>query len=419
MNRSFYSKNGTKQVENHIQARRLYPVLTSDQLLVDPKLKALLRKIEEYAGLGDKQYEILYLNLILEFAEFVQILPSVPGGKLGGLLVDALERAAFALQFFQQDTSEKKSLLHAYAAFTAALFDDVGRVFTQQRVVIADMAGAYIKEWNPLSGFMRDFGEQYRVRTLSGSWTGLSRRLTPSLALKLLPEAGLNWLSQDKIILQMWLAVLMGEQAGDNWLVHLLVLIDKHIKDLRAKNMELPAIEVETEELKEYKELEDFMEWLMKGLNDGTISVNKTDSQVQVLDENNFLLDQKIFEIYHEKNPKTPNAKTLEEKFDKFMGTEDKVKYILKSSEAKTAKEKTGFFTTQTETSKLGKIPGGEETRIGKPLKANELGMNASSASASPIVQLINYAVATAALEQSMRQVDVGPGHPGVVSAKG
>lgn len=318
------SKGPRKNQRGLVQARHVYPVLNPEELLSDPKRKLFLKKIEDLCGLQKPFFELLYQQLVHDFVRYVQILPTIPGGKIGGLMDDSLERAVIALQFCKQDPERQDDTLFAYAAFTAALFDDVGRVLTQQKVFLSDSHGNYLDEWNPLKGFLGNFGDYYKVRSLGVSWVNLSHFVAPTIARQLMPEAGYLWIAEDFYIYQMWLAVLIGDTANGGALLNLLQLVEVKIEELRQKGVELGPVEIDHTNPPETELAEDFIEWLGEGIEKDQIQVNKAGSDVNIVSytdqQEAFILFNypELFQQFSERNG-IGDWRTVEKQFNNVL----------------------------------------------------------------------------------------------------
>jgi len=269
-----------KKTKPQYRGSSLFPVLSADKLLASDKKQIVLEKMQAKVDFPLHYYRLLYGNLLHDFAEFVQLIPTQMYGKLSQLLNDGLHRGLLALQIC---TEEGKSPLFTYAVFTAALLENIGIVPTQQIVILSNKRGEFIKEWQPVFGSMAAFGDYYKLRFTGERWINLKHYLTPILAQQLLPELGLQWLLTDKRLYEMWLAILTGDDKT-GWEIKLILqLIDERLDDLR-RELDFEDVDVPITAPEETEAGEKFLEWLIDGLDDGTIKVNEKDAFVHVVD---------------------------------------------------------------------------------------------------------------------------------------
>ena len=288
-----------KKAKPQYRGSSLFPVLSADKLLASDKKQIVLEKIQTKIDFPSHYYQLLYGNLLHDFAEFVQLIPARTYGKLGQLLNDGLHRGLLALQICAE---EDKSPLFTYAVFTVALLENIGIVPTQQIVILSNKRGEFIKEWQPVFGSMALFGDYYKLRFTGRRWINLKHYLTPILAQQLLPELGLQWLLTDKHLYELWLAILYGDDKT-GWAIKIILqLIDERLDDLR-KELDFEDVDVPITEPKETEAGEKFLEWLIDGLDDGTIKVNEKDAFVHIVDEGVLLEYPGIFRLFTEIYP--------------------------------------------------------------------------------------------------------------------
>lgn len=278
---------------------QLYPVLTfSELLLTDPMRRHFLEKLKKYSGLEESLHQTLYEITITQFAELVQILPAQFGGKPCSLMDGSLERASTALRHYHQSTGANFSHLYAYALFTAALFQDVGKIISQQAVMLSDEEGKFIAEWSAFAGSMVTLkAKYYKLRPIDDQWISLGQSVTPLLARQYMPPLGFEWIASDYKIFSLWMGVLTGEAESEGELLHWLQLSHKLIRLLPQRDR-LKSLEVNPTRPIQTALGEDFLSWLIAGLADGTIPVNADDANVHVLAEGGILLEPGIFQLF-------------------------------------------------------------------------------------------------------------------------
>lgn len=339
---------------NH--TRKIFPILDAQQLLSHPRRQLLLKKIAHACGLSATEHDALYTGLITQFVEFSQAIPSMIGGKLGGLMDDALERCNMVLQIYQENEQNKFDTRYAYALFSAALLLDVGKIITQQKIIISDEQGGYLDEWNPFTGCI-NHGNYYRMRPLGGSGVILGRYVTPILARQLMPEVGFLWIEDDYKLFQMWLAMLLDDTMAGGLLAHLLNLCVQRLEELRPKKEELlPPLAIVAREACETEHGDDFVDWLTQGLESKKITVNQPGSKIHIVDEGMFL-ESRIFDDFCKGYDKCKNAAVVIKQFNdlgftRLSGADLQLKrYFFESSEARaktSTRENNRYFLRQT-----------------------------------------------------------------------
>jgi hypothetical protein len=272
---------------------KLYPVLRVDELLANSRRRQLLERIKKHTNLDEENYGLLYQPLLDGFIEFVQALPYHPNGIPGSLMDYSLERSELALRFYNKQYAENLNPLEAYALFTVALLQDVGKVMSQQKVIMTNEKGEFFAEWLVCEGSLLNKTEFYKIRFLDQELVGLAQAVTPILARQLMPALGFTWLWDDQQIFRMWLAMLTGEGKAGWALDDLLQLINKQLEEEHNKNA-IPPLEIETKEPEETKLAEEFTAWLKDQLKDEKF-LNQENSLAHVLPSGDLLLEQQLF----------------------------------------------------------------------------------------------------------------------------
>ncbi|QLH43719.1 MAG: TraI domain-containing protein [Coxiellaceae bacterium] len=130
-----------------------------------------------------------------------------------------------ALQQYQSEIGEQSpDPKFTYALFSAALLLDVRQILVDKQIMISDAQGRFIKEWSPFDGAMLSMGNHYKIRRYDRPVAYVSRQLNVLFATKLMPKLGLSWLAANLDLLNMWLAVLVGDEAGAGSLGRILAL---------------------------------------------------------------------------------------------------------------------------------------------------------------------------------------------------
>lgn len=274
----------------------LLPVLTADELLFGHRHKGLLRQFRDLAELPSDDFDRSYGALIKNFMEFTQILPHKTSGIMGSLLNYGLARTAAVFQKYCQLRKTQTTPLLKFAVFSAALLKDVGRVLSNQRIVMVDETGEFHRDWNPFSGSMIGQTQFYKMYPISATYLRIESEATPMLARQLIPHDIFLWLSSDLSIFSDWLAALLGEEGVGSKEITLAIALIKR-EDIIAILNTLDGALVDPHESMATEHGEAFYKWLKEGIENGTIKVNTDDADVHVLPEGVFI-NEGIFKKY-------------------------------------------------------------------------------------------------------------------------
>ncbi len=319
----------------------LYPVLKAEDLLLyDPMRRNFVNKIAQYTGLEASLYQTLYETSIIRFAELVQALPHQGGGAAGSLLDTSLERAVVVIRHYHQSvTGTDFSALYAYALFTAALFQDSGKLLSQQAVMICDGDGKFISEWSPVEGSLLAVkAAHYKFHLLDDRWIQLGQSATPLLARQCMPAPGFEWIASNHEIFDPWMRALTGNTDHSSSFLNFLQLSTK-LMSLLAKKDRLNALKIDATRPIQTAVGEDFLAWLNAGLNDGTIVLNTADANVHVLANGELLLEPGIFQQFCKVYGRSTGWMVVSKQFDTLGLTEAASeemtfqKFILNTSE--------------------------------------------------------------------------------------
>lgn len=203
---------------------KLSPVLTAEKILSDKRRADIISRLPTHMGLNHEKFSHLVMTLIRRFAEFTQLLPETRNSYFahnGGLLDHGLERADAALSlvrgYFLPESADNIELtepqtLWTYAVFSAALLNGVGKVATDFIIEIFDHQEKFLRSWMPFSGSMLTQGAYYDYEFDNVHPDSFKRRSSVVLARQLMPEEGFLWISSDKDVLSIWLALLEDDQ---------------------------------------------------------------------------------------------------------------------------------------------------------------------------------------------------------------
>ncbi len=274
----------------------LLPVLAKEELLFSHRHKGLLRQFRDLAEVSQEDFDRSYGEVIQNFMEFTQVLPHKTNGIMGSLLNYGLARASAVFQKYCQLRKGQTTPLLKFAVFSAALLKDIGRVMSNQHIVLTDDEGNFIKDWNPLSGSMVKQSKFYKMYPIAATYLRIESEVTPLLARQLIPHDIFLWLSSDLSVFADWLAALLGEDGvGSKEITWALALIKR--EDILAILNTLDGAAVDMRESIATQHGEGFYKWLKEGIESGEIAVNTDDASVQVVAEG-VLVEEKLFKKY-------------------------------------------------------------------------------------------------------------------------
>jgi hypothetical protein len=286
-----------KQVKKSVfSERHLLPVVTADRLTVSFKHEKLLADIRKLIIISDKNYQNLYQEMINNFAEFVQLLPTGQQDRIGGLLEEGLRRGLFFLEA-EDLTSGSFSSAEIYMLFSVALLFDVAKVIEERSIILSKKNGAFVGIWIPsCTGNMLNQAKYYRVRLTGGYSPHLCRRITPLLASKLLSERGFKLISKDPKLFYTWWALLSGEETENAAYRRMLNRAHEKLHDFVERDEYSLQVDIEPIE-SELQVGDDFMEWLKDYVANTDIA---TDENIEVLDNDRIFVKEEAFKEFAE-----------------------------------------------------------------------------------------------------------------------
>lgn len=310
------SKPNKEQV---YKAGYVLPVLSAKDVLSAGRYQGLIRLIRDLSGLREEPFHDLYLKTLQQFAEFVQVLPAQHNGTLSSLFNQSLAQAVNVLQQFCADRAEEQvDPLLNFAIFTAGLFADVAKVVINQKLVVVDEQGEFIRDWNPFAGPINEVGDFYKIYQTKPIYQRLEQSIRPLLARQIISEQGFLWISSDLDVLADWLDALNGDGAQGGKLTRALSLVrqDDYLKLLAS----LTPAEIE-QMLSESTQLgESFLLWLKNGIDSGDIKVNTADANVHIVDEGVFIEKGHLFKQFAELVNQPTNMHVVFTQFGNLFG---------------------------------------------------------------------------------------------------
>lgn len=280
--------------------RSLYPVVGAKRLLAAIMRQRFLREIKETVSLPEEYFTALYQALINAFASSVQILPVNNEARLYSLLDEGLVRANYALQYYKKDQKGEVDPLLSYVIFTAALLFDVGCIIENRTVIISKQDSTFLRVWDPYHEPAMPEGAYYKIRHGGGTLPWSSRRSAVTLACKLLPKVGFEWIYKNPHVFNIWIALLVDDKEGAGGLRHYFDRAREALDGLKTAE-EFFKGDIDIEEIKEVKETqhaEDFLEWLKKEIEDNKIVADAAYAEIFHLEGDKLFLTKELFDRY-------------------------------------------------------------------------------------------------------------------------
>lgn len=196
------------------------PVQPANHLLAEPDRQRLVERIWQYTALSPEQFEQLYRQPLLRYAQYVQLLPASEShhhAYAGGMLDHGLELVATALKLRQshllpataapEDQAVQADAWSAAIAY-GALLHDIGKV-------AVDLEVEYLtgQRWHPWHGPLE---HPYRFRYVTGRDYKLHNAAAGLVFTQILDRDILDWLSGYPALWSSLLYMLAGqyEHAG-------------------------------------------------------------------------------------------------------------------------------------------------------------------------------------------------------------
>ncbi|WP_342147404.1 TraI domain-containing protein [Rickettsiella endosymbiont of Aleochara curtula] len=317
---SFKKINKPKKIQTD-----LYVIKAADDLLNSENNLALIATIKSLIK-PSSQFSH-YLAIIKKFAEFVQDIPLMQYGFFNqeiNFLERGLERSTRTLTlclkyFFPEEINfsniSDKEALWVYAAFTAALFLDIGKLFVKYSIMIYHKEAYPLRIWEPYKSSMLGQGYYYEVEFIKENLDNLESATTPLLARQILDSVtnialetkGFNWIASDLNVLETWLNLLSGEEDRIP-MTSFMSMVPRAEIDI-IENTRINAQIAETDPSGEA-----FLQWLRKELTDGKIFINEKDAKIRISDGKIFI-SAALFQDFADVNPSYKHPEVIEKQF--------------------------------------------------------------------------------------------------------
>ena len=262
----------------------VFEVQVSSKLFAKPVYREYIDELEKTISIPRPHYQKLYVSLLKQYADFVQLL-QVSGDPQHTLVLHRSMRRAFG---FVKYCAPKVMANNGfgfdidrlmYALFSAALLTGVGRVFQDRQIVICDKQGAYQRIHFPILGPVS--GNFYKVRAMKSQQEEYVAMTHLMYAQVIVPGVGLAWLMEDQKLFTWWVSALADFKTGFSELEVELDL-DKVAKGV-GEDLSFEH-EVVTHEPIETLEGERFLAWLKEQLSLDSSLINKEGSGLHHVD---------------------------------------------------------------------------------------------------------------------------------------
>ncbi len=205
------------------QPGQCLPVLSFQQLTEGGPMRELLQQVREQVSVADVEYAAIYDPLLMHFAEMVQMLPVQFNTYLQGLFYEGLGRGYLALKRLEEQGRSSDAALQ-YAAFSAALLHEVGRVASHYWVTMLDQDKKPLGRWLPYLGSMHGRCASYMLLPLGRVHYRNDPYASVLLARQLMSATGFAWLVEHQSLWMHWLSS-FREDETDGGLIYQLGLI--------------------------------------------------------------------------------------------------------------------------------------------------------------------------------------------------
>lgn len=236
-----------------------YEVLTADVVLANKKVHLLVERIKTLVHISDEYWDMLYLPIIKAYFAFVQGLPAIKYtafNKHNGYLELGIRRVIESLVAYRKNHPVKDlkpeeipatEARWTYAVFTSAFFYGLGQIIATYWVSMCNNKGFHSSRWNPFAGNMLSQGTHYRYSFEAINRDTLANHSTPIIAKDLMPKEGFVWLSEDKELLEAWLAFLQNDIERGGLVAKIILPIEHEI--LQLPLMDSSLIEFPSDEI--------------------------------------------------------------------------------------------------------------------------------------------------------------------------
>ena len=281
----------TKLRSHAYKAGHRLPVLAAAELLSGKKRRWIMDQLTHLSHLDEEYYQVTYAEFVVNFAEYVQIVPMYMTAYLGSLLNESLGMGFASLHhhLHQPEGHVLNKIapdpLLGFAIFSAGLLLNLARMATNQRIMLTTEDGSFLRTWNPMAGSLKDFGDFYKLRFVHDAYAGVNYALTILLARQIMPPVAFEWLSSDELIFSEWLNALRGTTNLGGRVAAALDAAKEKEAFLQQLLHELSLEQHDVEQLNcpetEYGEA--FYQWLVNNVENNRLKMNTSDADLHVV----------------------------------------------------------------------------------------------------------------------------------------
>ncbi|OGO97899.1 MAG: hypothetical protein A3F41_05410 [Coxiella sp. RIFCSPHIGHO2_12_FULL_44_14] len=310
--------NYTQFAGKPYRLEQIIPILSAHHLLSSPAHQAYIEEVSTLVGIGDQHFNLLYLDLMNCFSEFVQLIPKKPTDVLGSFLNMGLRRAWRGLMLLKDKQPLNQDPALTYLLYSALLLRDLSDISINQKITVCDEEGIFIADWIPASGNLLNRGPYYRLFFRQSIQARMAKELTVLLAKQIMPHEGLVWLSSDAQQIVDWLVILLDESLIGGVLADILTIIkldEDRLNKLDQRSLleheywldpvdpklkSLPAISVVLKTATGTAVGEAFLNWLQDGVAQGQFAINSADAGLHAVEGGLFIEYPEIFRKFSE-----------------------------------------------------------------------------------------------------------------------
>ncbi|MBI2786934.1 MAG: TraI domain-containing protein [Legionella longbeachae] len=316
--------------------KELTRTVNADLFLSEDKRQALLKKMKTLTYLETPRYESVCTTLINNLVHYCQNLPETVNSyysQPGGLVDYALNRTEAALSLFQEflvqdqpNSLSEEQKLWQYALYSAAILKGIGKLFVDYQVHFYDGNGQLLKEWNPLLESLASTGVFYFHEFKKEPQIEFRRRLNLLLAKALIPGSGFAWIASNPEVLEVWLALLNEDERSAGTLGAILIrsdaiAIQRYLLEFMVRSNAahgryragtFSGGQPETLLEKEQAIGMEFIQWMIKALNEGIIMINKAPL---FMVPGGMLMCAEMFQLFVRSHPEYKNWQAIQNGF--------------------------------------------------------------------------------------------------------
>lgn len=249
--------------QQKFSARRFLPVQSYEQIFSASNRQAAVQCLYDWAGVSSSTFNAYYIETLRRFVELVQLLPcrpdrqaesetgstdftnfinfsgankadclcnqapivdlnrneSAPDQLVDCLLLESIlilkRRQGIVANRGECEQADFNEIAWTYAAFTAGLAKELGRLVTDYDVLIYTKSGQCLGKWNVLAAAMPfSLWYQYRILEKSLATVQFNQDLSLLMAAKILPDNGLLRLRKNTELFEMWCRVIAGDSRS-------------------------------------------------------------------------------------------------------------------------------------------------------------------------------------------------------------